>query len=110
MHSLSSADSGSARAVTAERTASIAAGALLMVPVLRQRSSKNWAANWAAAAAGAALIYKGATGTWNITESLVSNAREAAPTSIRQSITIRKDAGQLFSMWRNPDVLTRVMQ
>jgi uncharacterized membrane protein len=92
----------------AERAISVTSGALLMLPVLRKRS--KW--RWTAAAAGGALIFRGVTGH-GVTDTLsTSNVRGQSITpiqSVKQSITIGKSTGELFELWRNTDVLTRVM-
>lgn len=92
--------------VTTERILSIATGALLIFPVLQQRSA--W--RWLAAAAGGVLIYKGASNTLNVTELFGSAVKARGPKLLRESVTIRKDADALSRLWRDPDALSRVMQ
>jgi uncharacterized membrane protein len=91
------------KAAPAERAISVTSGALLLLPVVGKRS----ALRWTAAAAGGALIYYGLSGA-HVASHLVPVNPAAAKHTTRQSITIAKPAAELFTMWRNPDVLARV--
>lgn len=92
--------------VTTERVISIGAGVLLILPVLKGRSTGRWLA----AAAGGVLIYKGASNSLNVTDRFRTKAAASGPKSLRQSVTIGKDAETLSRLWRDPDALSRVMQ
>jgi uncharacterized membrane protein len=88
-----------------ERAASVVAGSLLLLPLLRRRSL--W--NCGTATLGGALIYNGILGTVSVTDRF-GVRRPTSPVSIRRSITIGRTATELSSMWRSPDVIARVMQ
>lgn len=88
-----------------ERVACAAAGVLLVIPVLRRRSW--W--RYVAAASGGALIYNGLSGRLSFPKHLLDQA-PTSPVTIRHSITIGRNAVDLSSMWRDPDVIGRVMQ
>lgn len=76
-----------------------AAGASLVAPVLRKRSPWRWVA-----AAGGALVYAGARASR-------SNGRASSKIQfVEQTITIDRPAAELSAMWRNPQVLDRVMR
>jgi uncharacterized membrane protein len=87
-----------------ERAITIASGALLLAPVLRKRS----VISWTAAAAGGALIYDGVSGTCAVSHKLGLSAGSPATQRIHQSITIGKDASEVYALWRNPDTMTRL--
>jgi uncharacterized membrane protein len=89
---------------SAVRAISIASGALLMVPILKKRS----ALSFTAAAAGGAMIYYGATMGGTLAGLAGSRTADATQT-IRQSITIGKSATELFALWLNHDVVSKVM-
>lgn len=87
-----------------ERLAFVVGGALLFTPMLRRRSL--W--RYGAAAAGSALIYNGVSGTVSVTDYLTRS--RVSRLNPHQSITIGRSAADLFTMWRNPDVIARVMK
>ncbi len=91
------------KAGAVERAFTLASGSLLVLPVLGKRT----ALRWTAAAAGASLIYCGVSGTRSASR-LVANI--PAQRQYRHSITIGKSPDELFALWRNTDVLTRVMR
>jgi uncharacterized membrane protein len=91
---------------TTERAITIASGALLLAPVLRKRSIISWTA----AAAGGALIYDGVSGTCAVSHKLGLSAGSPTSQRIHQTITIGKDAAELYALWRNPDTMTRLMR
>lgn len=101
VHSLRSSKAGAT-----ERAVSVTSGALLMLPIFSKRS----ALRWTAAAAGGALIYCGMSGTRAATHWTPSHNGVVAKQRFRRSLTINKSAEELFKLWRNTDVLTRVMQ
>jgi len=94
------------RSGNTERAITIASGALLLAPVLRKRSILSWTA----AAAGGALIYDGVSGTCAVSQTI--GLSPVAPTSqrIHQSITVGKDATELYALWRNPDTMIRLVR
>ena len=94
------------RSGTAERAITIASGALLLAPVLRKRSIISWAAS----TAGGALIYDGVSGSCFVTHTLGLSPDSPASQRVRQSITIGKDAMELYMLWRNTDTFTRLMR
>lgn len=89
-----------------ERTLWVVGGTLLLAPVLRHRSP--W--RWGAAAVGGAVIYNGLSGAVRVSDHLTVSGAPTHPVNLHQSITIGRSAVALSSMWRNPDVLTRMMQ
>jgi uncharacterized membrane protein len=96
----------SQRSGATERAITIASGALLLAPVLRKRSIISWTA----AAAGGALLYDGVSGTCAVSHKLGLSAGSPATQRIRQSITIGKDAAELYKLWRSPDTITRLVR
>jgi uncharacterized membrane protein len=94
------------RSGSAERAITIASGALLLAPVLRKRSIISWTA----AAAGGALIYDGVSGSCAVSHKLGLSAGSPASQRVHQSITIGKDAMELYTLWRNPDTMLRLMR
>lgn len=84
-----------------ESALSVASGALMILPIIGKRSP--W--RWTAAITGGALIYHGV-------DRLRDGSHRARSTveHLSQTITIGKSAAELFALWRNPDVLARVMQ
>lgn len=94
------------RSGNAERAITIASGALLLAPVLRKRSIISWTA----AAAGGALIYDGVSGACTVSHSLGLSSGSPSSQRIHQSITIGKDAAELYTLWRNPDTMIRLMR
>lgn len=94
------------RSGATERAITIASGALLLAPVLRKRSIISWTA----AAAGGALIYDGISGACAVSHKLGLSPNSSASQRIHQSITIGKDAAELYALWRNPDTMTRLMR
>lgn len=94
------------RSGSAERAITIASGALLLAPVLRKRSIISWTA----AAAGGALIYDGVSGACAVSHKLGLSPDSPATQRVHQSITIGKDAAELYALWRNPDTFTRLMR
>jgi uncharacterized membrane protein len=91
---------------TAERAITIASGALLFAPILRKRSIISWTA----AAAGGALIYDGISGSCAVSHKLGLSPGSPTSQCIRQSITIGKEAAELYALWRKPDTMTRLMR
>jgi uncharacterized membrane protein len=89
-----------------ERAITIASGALLLAPVIRKRSIISWTA----AAAGGALIYDGVSGTCAVSHTLGLSPNSPASQRIHQSITIGKDAAELYTLWRKPDTIVRLMR
>lgn len=81
--------------------AAITSGASLIVPVLKRRSL--W--TWAAAITGGALAYAGIRA---VRKSPVRPAR--AVQFFQQCLNVDCDATELSAMWRNPQVLNRVMR
>lgn len=94
------------RASATERAFSVTSGALLMLPIFGKRSTLRWTA----AAAGGALIYCGMSGTRATSRLTAAKNGASSKQYIKRSITIDKSAGELFTLWRNTDVLTRVIQ
>lgn len=91
---------------SAVRAISIASGTLLMFPVLRKRTA--W--SWTAAAAGGAMIYCGVSNAAaHLCPPAYSSASISTTQTIRQSITIGKSASELFALWLNHDVVSKVM-
>ncbi|HXS78185.1 MAG TPA: hypothetical protein VN753_18550 [Terracidiphilus sp.] len=90
----------------AERAITIASGALLLTPVLRKRSIISWTA----AAAGGALIYDGISGACAVSHKLGLSPNSPSSQRIHQSITIGKEAAELYALWRKPDTMTRLMR
>lgn len=91
---------------SAMRTLSIASGALLMFPVLKKRTA--W--RWTAAAAGGAMIYYGVSNAGSqLCPPADRSAAVDAKQTLRQSITIGKSASELFALWLNHDVVSKVM-
>ena len=91
---------------TAERAITIASGALLLAPVLRKRSIISWAA----ATAGGALIYDGVSGSCLVSHKLGLSPDSPRTQQLKQSITIGKDASELYNLWRKPDTFTMLMR
>lgn len=89
----------------AMRAISIASGALLMVPILKKRSVLSFTA----AAAGGAMIYYGASKGSRLPVSTSASSNVATKQTITQSITIGKSASELFALWLNHDVVSKVM-
>lgn len=89
----------------AMRALSIASGALLMVPIFKKRS----ALSFTAAAAGGAMIYYGASKGSAMAISPSDSSAAKTKQTVRQSITIGKSASELFALWLNHDVVSKVM-
>lgn len=91
---------------TAERAITIASGVLLLAPLLRKRSI----ASWTAAAAGGALLFDGISGSCAVSRRLGFSSSSPTTERIHRSITVDKDAADLYRLWRNPETFTRLMQ
>ena len=89
-----------------QRVACVVGGTLLLIPVSRRRTL--W--RYGAAAVGSALIYNGISGSTNLAENLFSRCSPPSRVIVRQSITIGRSAVDLSLMWRNPDVIARVIE
>lgn len=94
-----------------ERAASVGIGALLLTRLLRQRS----AGRAAGALAGAALLYRGASGHCPAYEALGTGSAgtrgDAADDAVvvERSTTIAQPADALDRLWRAPRTLSQVM-
>lgn len=94
------------QASTTESAVTLASGALMILPVIGKRSF--W--RWTAAVTGGALIYKGLT-QFPETANGVRTRMAAEPVQhLSKSITIGKSPTDLYTLWRKPDVLLRVME
>jgi uncharacterized membrane protein len=89
----------------AGRTLAIASGALMIFPILRKRSF--WRCS--VAAAGGALLYHGLNPSRGV-RFRSSKEDTATVEHFTQTITIDRSAPELFALWRNPDVLARVVK
>ena len=88
------------------RALAIASGALLMLPALKKHSMFRLTA----AAAGGAMIGWGITASRARISPVGVAAREVATEqTIEQSITISKSSSEVFALWLNHDVVSRVM-
>ncbi len=88
------------------RALAIASGALLMFLALKKQSMFRLTA----AAAGGAMIYWGATASDAPVCPVRVGARKAATEqTIEQSITISRSPAEVFALWLNHDVVSRVM-
>jgi uncharacterized membrane protein len=90
----------------AERAITVASGALLLAPLLRKRS----VISWAAATAGSALIYDGLSGSCVVSHKLGVSPGAPRTQRLKQSITIGKEASELYALWRRPDTFTKLMR
>ena len=97
---------GKPKSGTAERAITIASGALLLAPVFRKRSIISWAA----ATAGGALIYDGISGSCAVSHKLGLSPDSPTTHTLYHSITIGRDASELFNLWRKPDTFTMLMR
>ncbi len=84
----------------------VASGALMILPVVGKRSF--W--RWTAAVTGGALIYKGLSTLPDTANGVRTRKPANTIEHLSKSITIDKSAAELYALWRNPDVLARVMQ
>lgn len=90
-----------------ERIGSAAAGALLLLPLLKTRSA--WACT--GAAAGALLLYRGVTGHSPIYQALkVDRSTPDEPVRATASVTVGKSAQELYKLWQQPEVFAAVMR
>jgi uncharacterized membrane protein len=94
------------QASTTESAVAVASGALMILPVIGKRSF--W--RWTAAVTGGALIYKGLTQLPETTNGVTTRTAASPVQHLSKSITIGKSATDLYTLWRNPDVLLRVME
>ena len=92
------------RSGTAERAITVASGALMFAPLLRKRTAMSWTA----AAAGGALIVDGLSGACLLSHKLGLSAGSPTTQHLKRSITIAKDAADLYALWRNPDTFKRL--
>jgi uncharacterized membrane protein len=83
---------------------SIASGAVLILLVLKKRSALRWTA-----AAGGAMIYYAVNKRLATNYPAGSTHSLATKQTFRESITIDKSAAELFSLWLNHDVVSKVM-
>ena len=89
------------------QAAMIVSGAALVALAARERSWRTLGI----AAAGAPLIYRGATGHWPVPEAISQRASDAvAPVPIETAVTIGRPAGELYSFWRQLENLPRFMK
>lgn len=89
------------------QAAMIVSGAALVALAARERSWRTLGI----AAAGAPLIYRGATGRWPVPEAISQRASDAvAPVPIETAVTIGRPAGELYSFWRQLENLPRFMK
>ena len=92
-----------------ERAASVIVGAGFALYALKGLSLRRAPA----AVLGAALVHRGVTGYCPTYQALgvntASNDENAAPIEIEQSVTVRRDAGELYRLWREQGTLNRVM-
>jgi uncharacterized membrane protein len=85
----------------------IVSGAALVALAARERSWRTLGI----AAAGAPLIYRGATGHWPVPEAISQRASDAvAPVPIETAVTIARPAEELYSFWRQLGNLPRFMK
>lgn len=91
---------------TIEGVLTAASGALMILPVFGKRSP--W--RWTAAVAGGALVYGGICRARPNAFRKREEKHASAVEHFSQSITIGKSASELFALWRNPDVLARIMR
>ncbi len=93
---------------TPERLGSLAAGALLLLPVTKTRSA--W--NWGTAAAGVFLLYRGLSGFSPAYRALgVDRAHSAVePVFASQSVTIGEPATRLHTLWRDPAAFAAILR
>lgn len=94
------------QASSTESAVAVASGALMILPVIGKRSF--W--RWTAAVTGGALIYRGLT---QIPDSANAAGKRSAAEPVQhlsKSITIGKSPTDLYTLWRKPDVLLRVME
>jgi uncharacterized membrane protein len=106
-----------------ERWASVIGGALLAAygvnrGVSRDFDDGGWA-GWALTAAGAALVYRGATGHCDVYGALgintaaagdAASVRHGAGVKVEKSVLINKSREELYRFWRNFENLPRFMR
>jgi uncharacterized membrane protein len=90
-------------AVVGTATLAVTAVALAAYAV-KERSWRSLAV----AAAGAPLLYRGATGRWPRPQALVE--RRAEPARVETAVTIDRPAGELYAEWRQLENLPRFMK
>jgi uncharacterized membrane protein len=89
-----------------ESALTVASGALMILPVIGKRSPLRWTA----AITGGALIYRGVN-HWRDTSSGVRTRKWTSTIEhLSQNMTIGKSPVELFALWRNADILARVME
>ncbi|HEV7507750.1 MAG TPA: SRPBCC family protein [Thermoanaerobaculia bacterium] len=89
------------------QAAMIFTGAALMALAAKERSWRTLGI----AAAGAPLLYRGATGRWPVPEKFAQSASDAvSPVPIEAAVTIGKPADELYRFWRQLENLPRFMK
>jgi uncharacterized membrane protein len=89
------------------QAAMIVSGAALVALAARERSWRTLGI----AAAGAPLIYRGATGHWPVPEKISQRASDAvAPVPIETAVTIDRPAEELYRFWHQLENLPRFMK
>ena len=89
------------------QAAMIVSGAALVALAAKQRSWRTLGI----AAAGAPLIYRGATGHWPVPEKIAQRASDAmALVPIETAVTVGRPAGELYRFWRQLENLPRFMK
>jgi len=95
-----------------ERVASAVIGGALMALGLRRRSPTGAAL----ALASGALLYRGIRGTRRIlrspskAEAPRDAGTQALETEVERAITIRKAPEELYRLWRDPEILSQIME
>lgn len=88
-----------------ERVASAVAGAALFKRGLKRRSLGGLVL----AAAGGSLLYRGFSGHCGLYQRLGRDTAHNDPTAVTRAITIGKPADELYRMWCDPQILSRIM-
>lgn len=88
-----------------ERIASAMAGSMLLKRGLKHRSLGGLLL----AAAGGGLLYRGFSGHCGVYQRLGRNTAKAEPAAVERAITIGKPADELYRMWSDPEILSRIM-